>query len=266
MLDKLTLTNAKEITLEAIFDRLTNEFTRKSTIKRLTKYHYSAVVLYRGEAPLATIHVDPVFPNILPTKVEINPSRFRTFRELSAIISKIDEPHTWTITRIDHAVDLALSIEEIRNTFRVKRKKWHEVYGNGKTLTGFTIGKSPERIVVYDKARELKKDTILSRVEISQHQNKVPIKKYSDLPKYLSYSPFQSIQIKKLNEDLKAKNDVRKKNELEYYIKKCGVHRAFKMLNENSNFLRDYGKVFIDDKNAPCLNSLYQENLSQFFC
>jgi len=103
------------------------------------------------------------------------------------------------------------------------------------------------------------------QLELAQYQQKVPFKQYKDLKSYLAYRPFSQIKNFRLIENCESQKVIRKQRLLSALVKENGFQHAYKILNTNSNFRRDYSSLIEEDKSIPDPNVLYQKNLQAFF-
>jgi len=236
-----------------------------------TNYHQSVSSLYRETAggelePFLDLYTDPFMPNI-PTQIQVNPSRFGSFEEMSQILSKVDNLEHLEVARIDHCVDVEIPIETIFQGASWTRKRLREKYSQG-SMTGFYFGKHPEVLCVYDKARKEKLDGVLTRLELRQYQKKVPVKDYLRLPELVHHEPFKIIKfqrVKDMDQGLLRGTGEFKISLLKRWLQLYGFQGAFKKLNPNSNFNRDFGHFIETDPAQPRLDEIYQNNLRQYF-
>jgi len=267
MLDKLALTSPETISLETACQQLKGHY-RNHTLTG-TKYHQTVACFKRGPNKgdtILTLHLGPRFNGISPIKLELNPTRFNSFEDLTGLVSRITDPHQCTVTRIDHTVDLQrVSVQQVHQSLIYSRKKSREVYKNGTDLTGFYLGKNPELLAVYDKAGEQGSPGIVTRIELRQYLGKVPERAFVDLPKLSTYQPFSKLKFQKIIAGLTSPRENQKRLILEEWISKTGAQGGFKGLNRHSNFKRDYQPLLEPDPYIPNLDEIYQANLNQFF-
>lgn len=263
MLDKLTLTSSESVSLEKAQYGLAGRY---ATIKvTATKYHrlvYCFCRLSNGIAEqLLTLHINPASPWISPTKIELNPSKFANFDSLAAMLSNVVTIGSTRITRLDHTVDIEPSLRIIHESLIFSRKKFREIYGAGHSLTGFYVGKHPEVLCVYEK--KIGNET-LTRIELRQHGEKAPIRRFVELPQLTNFRPFDRLEFKSVKPQCSLRESS-KAALLRELVGKVGAQGAYKLLNRNSNFKRDFRGVLERPAEIPDLNDLYQKNLKSFF-
>lgn len=270
MLDKLSLASLQLVTQEQACRRLQGHYDK--IISTRTKYHNKVLIFSTGPDKkndhLLTLHCEQVSAISHPTIAVFNPSKFKSYESILTLLKLLfDDPANLKIIRIDHAVDICFEVQRVRNTFRWSRKKSREVYRDGKILTGIYIGNCPERLAIYDKARESKVDGPLTRVELRQFNKKIPIRLFSELPTLQYYNPFEKLIIEKVAENSNSlnKKDKFKQLALKNLILEGGMQGAYKLLNVHSNFNRDFKNQLEPDTEIPNLDELYQNNLSRFF-
>jgi tetratricopeptide (TPR) repeat protein len=144
-----------------------------------------------------------------------------------------------------------------------------------------TYGKYPEVIKFYDKAKKLLKSKMppvestaynskdFSRIEITQYSKaKLPCQRLDGLFRSLlsdSYNPFKNIYLSdyELSKVPIKKPQLIKYVELKTLINNNGLHYASKLLNENHNFVRDYG-CFLSDKSTICFGDYYHQGIRAY--
>jgi hypothetical protein len=264
MIDKLSLTSPNSIDLDVTWQKLKGLYSEhKSTA---SKYHHKILVMYKEGEHLLSLHTQPKFYNINETKIELNPSRFKGYADLTALLSEIEEPSNLRVSRIDHCVDVPVPIKAIASSLICSRKKRRRDYANGIDLSTFYLGAYPEMICVYDKARQAKLEGVLTRVEVRQHAEKVPFSNYEALPQLLDYNPFKSFQFSKVKalDEIPAKKQDKAKF-LQSVFNEETAQAAFKKLNKCSNFKRDFADLLETSTQIPDLLGLYRQQIQKFF-
>lgn len=271
MLDKCILTSNKKMPSEVaatILEGLSNRYiTRSNRFYRTIQVGY--VGTQKGGAHLISVGLEPSIPTISPLRIEVNPSRFKSYQELLSLVENFDQAENLKIKRLDHAVDIPVPLEEVHKSILVTRKSSREKYARGDALTGFYIGTKPEVLNIYSLGLKLKDPGLkdVTRVELRQFEKKVPVETFFDLPALLTLNQFKSLQFWRLKHPSQVPIDKRDKykslfNEINQY----GAQGAFKRLNRNWNFKRDFGRHFLEPNPAiPDLSQSYQEQLKQFF-
>lgn len=265
MLDKLSLVSGQTISLDEAKANLKG-FYSNITLSA-TKYHSLLANFSMGGDHLITLHLDPRFSHVAPTKIEINPSRHPSHSEMTKIIGLIADPSTIELSRVDHAVDLEnIKVEQVQRSLLYSRKKSREVYRNCTELTGFYLGKHPELLAIYDKAKQAGLNEIKTRIELRQYREKLPINKFSELSKLQSFSPFSCIRFNRVSESpCQSLREKQRRDLLSESINDHGLQATYKLLNRHSNFKRDLQSSLEPDPAFPDLNQIYQQNLRTFF-
>lgn len=270
MFDKLKLTSKKEIkiqNLHNIFNESLCSFHRVPD----KHYQYCMTIRKNGEQLIA-IKSNPIMSHISSLAIELNPSSFKTYKEMIALLNQIAPIESYTIKRIDHCVDLKIPIETLYSQIMVKKKSKRSDFIAKDKLTGFTIGKIPEVICVYNKDLEIikrKRVTLvkngITRVEVRHYKNKIAVKNLSELYKYINHNPFKSIcflslkQASELNAKLIEKSEILRKLCTDH-----GLQSAYKHLNQKSNFNRSFSKYFNESETSRLLHSTYKSNIKNF--
>jgi hypothetical protein len=271
MLDKLALTSAHTVLLQDAKKSLAGQFDKCLEIG--SKYHQQVCVFkYQDELEgkegghVLTLHLKPRYPTISPLKIEINPSRFKSFEALNDLLSLFHDPRHFNVSRVDHTVDLPVSVAEVYCSLLFPRKQIRRDF-RGNTLEGFYVGKFPELLCVYDKSLQAKQKGPLTRVELRQFGKKVPVQFYSELPELISYRPFERLSFVETStpDNFSSINLTKKSKFLAEAIEKLGAQGAFKAFNKHSNFKRDFKFCLKQNSKIPDLDSIYQDNLKKYF-
>lgn len=269
MLDKIALISNEPVSYEEACSGLQGTYSH--VVRTATKYHRKVYAFYRGnrksEDHFLTVHCQPVLDSMGATKLELNPSKFHGFSEvtktLTAFANNIGQ---YRITRIDHAVDVEVPVGIVHEALLFSRKKSREVYREGHALTGFYLGKYPEILAVYEKsAANSLYPKGLTRIELRQSREKVPVECYDDLPSLGTYKPFIRIEFTSpipLERTLRTQSKV---NILQEAIATFGAQGAYKVFNRHSNFRRDFKGCLTRPTNIPDLDKIYRENILAFF-
>jgi hypothetical protein len=220
-----------------------------------------------GKEAGVTVSCIPTHPSISSLRIELNPSKLDSFSELLALTSAFDVPENLILSRIDHAVDLNYPIQDIYKGILNTRKRLRTEYAQGKDLTGFYLGNRPEMLTVYDRQFKDKLKDPCTRVELRQWNNKRPVPNLANLPELKGINVYRDIKFWKLKAPDSIEHGRREKykllyNEIEFY----GAMGAYKRLNVQWNFKRDFGNHFFEENaGMPSLNQLYQAELNIFF-
>lgn len=258
MLDKLCFGSPTELTFDEAAKRLEGQFS--AVTQTATRYHTEVYAFQRGSSHLLTLHIKPRHFSITPTKVEMNPSRFESFEELSWVLDRLELKER-EISRLDHSVDVKLPVERLHTSLIFSRKKSCRYYEEGHTLTGWYQGKYPERLLVYDKARQAKVTGPLTRIELQQHREKLPVRSFEDLPNLTSYRPFSRLRFVEVSKEDRTTSGVY----LQRILMAHGAQVGFKKLNRHSNFNRNFSKTLTRPEEIPDLDELYGAEARAFF-
>ena len=266
MIDKLWLTSS-----------ISSGWTTERLQARLKGRRLPATPYYRTvegfssrletEGHVLTLYRDPAHYSFSPLKLVLNPSKLKRHGAVEELVSlAIDDPASARISRIDHTVDIAVPVGRLFECIRIKRKKLSKDYKNG-TLTGFQLGGSPEVLVVYDKAREQRNLGTLSRIELRQYHQKVPVTTFGELKLLMQFEPFSSLSIADPVEPqlFSSRHDQVKAAYAQESIKKAGGQGFYKQQNTFWNFKRDWGRFFTSPADIPDLNRIYKMQLEEYF-
>lgn len=264
MLDKLHLASHQHRTLDEVGSLLSGRFGSYSITG--TRY-YQEVISFadKSNQHLITVGLEPRFPSAYPLKIEVNPSRFASYSDLCELVGLLTDPTEAGIQRIDHFVDIEVSLIQVHESLIFPRKKCREVYKDGYTISGFYLGRHPEILGVYDKGLEMKLDKTLTRLELRQYGKKTPIQLLSELPNLTKYDPFTRLEFVEVDTySVNGDRNKRKVAEFKGLVDAYGVQAAYKRTNKHSNFRRDYGKCLRPNRAIPDLNDIYQRNVNDF--
>jgi hypothetical protein len=210
-----------------------------------------------------------------------NPSRFKTFDDyrntLIAILSRNDF-ECIKLMRLDFAVDLNLSFEEVRKRVRIRFKQYgHSFHVQGGTQTGITVGKRPEEICIYDKAREQKLEgEDRTRIEVRLWRQKVPVDYLHELPSIAGldrngdpFRPFEKVQVDdfelKHHREFSSRPDLIRVTRLTTLISYVGYQHARRFLNKGGKFNSMYGRFITVNEPVFDLHDTLLSNLREYF-
>lgn len=265
MLDKLALQSRFRVDISNVTKRL-QHVTPIRRLSHPTRFHrecwlFSRSIDSQKIEQLLAIHLNPTL-GFEGARLELNPSRFRNFEEMASVIAAVVPIESARVVRIDHAVDVKVPLRRIFETAKWPRKSSREVWA-GSNLTGLYFGKRPERLVCYDKARELgMPNEVLSRIELQQHNEKVPLHDLENLSGLTNYSPFKHLKFSQAEWE---NWDPTKLSRGGSQLSRLGMQGFYKEHNRHSNFRRDYSHLFGPCEDIPDLDKIYQSNLSSYF-
>lgn len=226
-------------------------------------------------------------------KLIINPTHFLSRKALINFLKQVfefdgDQLSEFFIQQIDFAVDIELFIDEaVRQIGRSKISNYQTIISQRGKISQVILGKSPLRVVLYDKRREMaekgpkgrywnykKYPKGLTRLEVrmeNKGNSKLPISTLSEFGILVNYDPFS--QYFKFFEksiiprpDLKP-SEKRKADYLDYIIndiEKGGMQRAPRYAREELRIAKkDFHKFFIEVDRSD-LFQLHQNQLKDF--
>ncbi len=272
MLDKLELTTMQEIDTKIVRELFP---TYQLSYKPSNQYR-KCIVISRNGRQLITVSTHPIWNNISPTKIQTNPGSWQSSIEMNLHLSNLVDTSHLKITRLDHAVDIPMSLKLVHSCVRIKGKQSNQKYFDKSsesykrdTLTGFYLGALPEIYCIYDKGYELNKMKLkrnqesplgdLTRIELRQTNKKIKYNNFLDLSSYVDDNPFSNLEFYMISQESI------KHSELEELVTKSGFTHAYFKLNKNNNFKRDHLKQFNPINMQKTLNEIYQVNLRHFF-
>ena len=192
-------------------------------------------------------------------KLVCNPSKFENFQHFLGVISGLTGELPFKelkIRRVDFSIDFPVKPIQILQGLDVKfkrsRKQFFEI---DKSSSGVSVGRRPEVINVYDKAKVQRTKRPLTRLEIQLTASKVPFKNLYELGQALkdqtignSFKPFKNLSISKVipSPSLLLQNSSKERSQLEMsvLINKLGFLMAKNLLNSSNNFGRNFKKNY----------------------
>jgi len=260
MIDKLVLKSVvtnRKYQLEEMCKRLFDQ----AVVIRLRDRHYeNALQIKITTEQLAFVIKDKPFFGNPHLRIEINPSHLTSATSLFYITEKFLN-HSFLIHRIDFNVDLNIELQDVFKSLMIPRKRLRVEYHNMCKLKLLNYGQRPEVVCCYEKDN-------VTRVEVRFFGNKVPIKDFSQLIKYVEINPFERLSFIKIKSPTSKLKDVATSKALNEQLVLQGAmatRRAINQTNKNNNFKRDYDKFFVQNENFPNLYQIHQKELSAFF-
>jgi hypothetical protein len=268
MIDKLTF-SIKEFDLKGFIQSQNNI----DTYQRLhNNYLNCTQITDRGnKVNKFVIYSKPRMSNLDDFKIELNPSKLGMgFNQLCDFFGSFMDLDKTKIRRIDHAVDMQMSVEDAFTTIRFKGKQQSKKYDNFRSgnMEGFYLGGSFESLVVYDKCFERRGKRLvkiskpdqpygmLTRFELRQSKTcKRMVCSLKEISGLLNFKPFENIEA------------IDKDGAIELFgeeVRHLGFHRLYSKRNSQNNFKRDYSEKIPKSNLINRLNEVYGENLSQF--
>lgn len=217
-------------------------------------------------------------------KLISNPNRFSSFRSFCTFLINLfglNQFEFLKIKRIDFNVDLDLPYDSLRKMLRVRFKRIHNCYNNKSSLqTGMDYGSGDCKLVFYDKTEQLNSKGVstnrkFARIELRYTGKRVPVEFIKDLPKiikqgifdklrffsFVSLEPFTMPQL----DDVQDRTQLIKLVRLNTFLEAGGFDLAFRKLNRNGNFYRDYKGLLKFQESPHDLNKILRDNLHDFF-
>ena len=269
MFDKLKLTSSKEVNTKNLHNIINDSLC---SFQRVPDKHYkSCFSVRRGGKQIIAVKSNPIMTHISSIAIEVNPSHFKSYNDLTVLLEKIAPIESYQIKRIDHCVDLNIPIEQIYSQLMVKRKSKRSDFMAKDKLTGFTIGKIPEVICGYNKDIEsIKRKRVIvksgvTRVEVRHYKNKIDVCKVNELYKYAELNPFKSLCFLTPKDTNDLQTRFRDKSViLRELCSNHGLQSAYKSLNNKSNFNRSFSRYFENSEINNLLLTNYQNNIKNF--
>ncbi len=279
MIDKLHLTSPTLPSLEAI----NSLNTRYKVIERssLNNLYLKTFIVVKDKEQLMYLQYDSLKTGVYPFSVQLNPCSWNFLTDLESDLSMITDIKKLRISRIDHCVDLPMSIDEVRKGLRVKYKQSSKTFKESTVskhgfITGMYFGDRPETLCVYDKAYELSKKGRVGKLRIKRKENtgawtrfelrqfhkKVNIEQFEQIRNLLNLNPFHNVQFFKISGSLSRS----KKNEaLEILFGYDGFSDTYAKLNRQNNIKRNFGLALNETNFSQELAEKYWENLGHYF-
>jgi hypothetical protein len=276
MIDKLVIA-----TSDMDFEALKRAFGETVTAKPTSNlYDFCQKVSSKTGKHLFTAYWAPRNPNMLPFRLEFNPSKLalKFYESLKWLDNGMDIGEA-TIQRIDHNADYEIPVSTAFESVRWKHKRNVKGYDSdnrfweskGGELTGFYIGSKFEQIVIYNKGYELEGRKFkavkgfkpsfvnLTRFEVRQLTKKVPFRLLKELPFLMTYNPFSSIEALELKRTDGRFESFHERNKI------YGMQDSYINLNKQNNFKRDSAKHFRMSDLPQRLALIYRDNLGLYF-
>ena len=220
--------------------------------------------------------------------LEMNPNNFHHgFIDLCSLIDQIfgERSSDLSISRMDLNADVEVPVDYFRRTLRIPRKRKSAEYQkwdgltthSNRGLTGFSIGRTPSLLRVYDKIGEMKQlkedisglPSILTRLEWELRHRRCPVRLFSEIEAIADVHPFETVQIVDTPEIYDFLNDPSGslKNFIYHHLaEQYSGHQAIRILNHNRNFVRDFKPCLIDVSDLKKrLQASYLHGIRRFF-
>jgi hypothetical protein len=269
MIDTLVLTHEQTFNLNRFRSSLSGLIANEATLSHRSQYR-SGIAFFRERpsdgkhVPFVIVRLEPEHPKAAPTRIEVNPPRFGSASEMMHVLSCIDSPATLFVNRIDHAVDVSLPVERVLQEIWFSRKTAREQYKRGKP-TGCYLGKRPEQLCVYDRAKRARQLGPITRIEMRQWRERAAIRRLSELPSLIDAPVFERVLFFEINSSVDAEAQASPKFlRLKSHIDAGGFTHAYQSLNQQKNFWRDHKELIRPSTLIPDLNNMYRDELLLF--
>lgn len=165
--------------------------------KNLTDKYYQTSISFRWQPTSSEltrellVKIRPTFSSRFRTRIELNPSRYRSFDEVCQSISSLGIPlEALHVCRIDLCADIEAPLSEVRKGFWAPRKRLESRFYSQEP-TGFYIGKRPDQIAIYIRDNTAQE---LTRVERRQWDHKCLVRTLIELPLLAEADPFSDLR------------------------------------------------------------------------
>lgn len=194
------------------------------------------------------IHIDP--SRTMATGFISNPNRFKSWGDYMHFIELVLPKmtlETAKVNRLDLNIDFTLPFDKLIQQIDLKgkttTKQYEDKAGEG---TGIYIGKGPEVLVIYDKAKKDRTSGPHTRIELRLRGSKLPTHNLYDLPKQLENKAyFSQVEGVELDFNFDLLTDIQKQRlrNFQLILKREGLFAARKALSKNRNFERDIARL-----------------------
>jgi hypothetical protein len=211
-----------------------------------------------------TLARKPRWPSFATYSVQLNPSYFLDFQQLTKFLSLAMpgfDPHQTRITALDVAVDFGEPISSFRKRLQISGYQRLEIKYSREQTINLYVGNNP-LFRLYDKGEELRQGKEwLTRLEIHTEGTQVPIRIYNDLHSLVRLNPFKRVRLVDLTVP-KLKSKVL--NDFWAYYTRRGYEPAHFEFRRFRNYQRDIGR-HLNELKIQTLNSLVVEGFKAFF-
>ncbi|MGE4107722.1 MAG: hypothetical protein AB7F66_10945 [Bacteriovoracia bacterium] len=276
LIDKLILLTVEQIhfsDVEALADRL----GARTEVTRLPELGWTFRVLGPNEERVCFHMWGKDKPS--SRKVMVNPSDFRDYAHMKSFLIGLigrNEYESADNVRTDFAVDIPDNFDVLKKFVYATRKNFcRAYYNNGEHLNGLQIGRSPEVVSVYDKAKKEKIPGPLTRLEVQLTGKNNPIKFLTQLPDLIErqewgyYKPFRKIGLEGLNftslSEVKLRSELIRCVQAQTLSNELGGHLARKKVNANGKFQRDFSKYVQAVPYPVDLDKVWFRDMCSFF-
>lgn len=218
-------------------------------------------------------------------KLLTNPKFFFSVVEYSNFLIQLfglNQYENLKLYRLDFNVDLKLSFDEVKKMLRVKYKNINRHNLNrGCDLKSLLFGGGDSKIAVYDKKTQLESkgiqiDEDVTRIEVRLTGKELPVSLLCELSCLASLNnhgrflnPFNRVSLEPVIlidiNNVDSHEQLIKLVRLQTLMDAEGFDYAYKFLNRNGNFNRDYRGLISYGDSSIDLNKVFHDNLSDFF-
>ncbi len=196
----------------------------------------------------AKVYFKRSFDQTSVTRIITNPNNYKNLSHLAETITELIYPQKLSdlkIRRLDLTCDYRIPFCEFKKCVDVSGKQSKVEYKKNE-ITGIYFGKSPHKILIYDKSIEQNElISRISRIEVQLTSKALPFRNAdalsspADFMAYITASnSFQGVDLFQptLGDDLSSNELLKSFNTL---LNSHGFHDAKQQLNTNKNFNRD---------------------------
>ena len=244
---------------------------------RLTRLRDRHWYLQVGDEELGWYFLIP-HPNASITHTMITrPSAFQSqqeYREHLLRIFSVQELEALEVTRLDLAVDYPEEFMSVLNSLDVQHKRTKiQFMDEGSRRTGLNVGKGSEKLVVYDKGLKSGNTEPLTRLELQLSGAKLPAKTLNGIERSLTNDStctfFDKVSLYQIEtrelSNVPSIGGRDRLQELQIMLKREGYLATRKKLDENGNFLRDYGPLMVITPKPEQPNMTFRVGMKRFF-
>lgn len=194
-------------------------------------------------------------------QLHVNPRSFSSMMIMRHFLEQVGVTNNSRIKRIDFAADIECPLDHVIRSILIKRKRLRADFLRTRR-TGIWIGAKPELIAIYDKARQLKSNKTLARIELRQWGAKATVKTFGEIESLTIHEPFKRIKFYKITTSPKRRS--LKYDRLKNIIEHRSLLEAYFELNDSGNFFRDCAKWLREDLSFPDLDEVFQQQFRSF--
>jgi len=272
-IDKLTFALPSPVSVAEIYHKLSTQSIACVKVKLRDHKWYIRV----GDSDSGTfVHLGQ-FDSQWTSKIVTRPSAFSDFASYQAHLNTsfggnlMDQAK---IVRCDFAVDYDTTLVSLLRGLDVANKQVVTQFtAKGSEKTGVMIGKGSEKVVVYDKSRDLNSAIPCTRIEVQLTGAKVPSLTLNELKTKTSAGKvktgFENLSLHDVDLieaiTIPREQDQERRRQLDLVLSREGLLSARKTLDVNGNFQRNYGSLMTLHPWEPQPHEVLTNELKQYF-